>query len=169
MLRAVRKLEPGYALRIESGRITRKWCFYELPYPSQRFEGSADEAARGLRAMLQQAVDRQLVADVEVGAFLSGGLDSSALAFYAGHHTAPPETFSIGFSASDRGDETGYAAEVARRAGSDNVRIDLGPANLGDLDPIIAALEEPLADSAVLPLWYLCRGTASHVKVALSG
>src|SRR6185503_21382336 len=49
------------------------------------------------------------------------------------------------------------------------VRIDLDPANLGDLDPIVDALEEPLADSAVLPLWYLCRGTAQQVKVALSG
>ena len=54
-----------------------------------------------------------------------------------------------------------FAAEVARRAGNENVRIDLGPANLGDLDPIVDALEEPLADSAVLPLWYLCRGTAA--------
>jgi asparagine synthase (glutamine-hydrolysing) len=75
----------------------------------------------------------------------------------------------MGFSASDRGDETRFAAAVARRAGNENVRIDLGPANLGDLDPIIGALEEPLADSAVLPLWYLCNGTATHVKVALSG
>ena len=109
------------------------------------------------------------MADVPTGLFLSGGLDSSALALFANHHTAPPKTFSIGFSSSDRGDETRFAAAVARRAGSDNVRIDLGPANLGDLDPIVDALEEPLADSAVLPLWYLCRGTASHVKVALSG
>ena len=58
---------------------------------------------------------------------------------------------------------------MAARAGNENVRIDLGPANLGDLAPIVDALEEPLADSAVLPLWYLCRGTAEHVKVALSG
>jgi len=100
---------------------------------------------------------------------LSGGLDSSALAVYANQHTAPPKTFSIGFLSSDRGDETEFAAAVARRAGNENVRIDLGPANLDNLGPIVDALEEPLADSATLPLWYLCRGTAAHVKVALSG
>jgi asparagine synthase (glutamine-hydrolysing) len=109
------------------------------------------------------------MADVPMGLFLSGGLDSSALAFFVNHHAAPPKSFSIGFSSSDRGDETRYAAEVARRAGSENVRIDLGPANLDDLAPIVDALEEPLADSAVLPLWYLCRGTSRHVKVAMSG
>ena len=109
------------------------------------------------------------MADVPTGLFLSGGLDSSALTVFANHHGAPPKTFSMGFSSSDQGDETSFAAAVARRAGNENVRIDLGPANLGDLDPIVDALEEPLADSAVLPLWYLCVGTATHVKVALSG
>ena len=109
------------------------------------------------------------MSDVPTGLFLSGGLDSSALVVFANHHGAPPKTFSMGFSSSDQGDETAFAAAVARRNGNENVRIDLGPANLDDLDPIIEALEEPLADSAVLPLWYLCGGTATHVKVALSG
>jgi asparagine synthase (glutamine-hydrolysing) len=122
-----------------------------------------------LRELLNASVRRHLMADVPTGLFLSGGLDSSALTVFANRHVAPPKTFSIGFTASDRGDETQFAAAVARRAGNENVRIDLGPANLGDLAPIIDALEEPLADSAVLPLWYLCAGTAKHVKVALSG
>jgi asparagine synthase (glutamine-hydrolysing) len=119
--------------------------------------------------VLNASVRRHLMADVPTGVFLSGGLDSSALVVFANHHGPPPKTFSMGFSSSDEGDETQFAAAVARRAGNENIRIDLGPANLGDLDPIIDALEEPLADSAVLPLWYLCSGTASHVKVALSG
>jgi asparagine synthase (glutamine-hydrolysing) len=122
-----------------------------------------------LRDLLNASVRRHLMADVPTGLFLSGGLDSSALTIFANRHTAPPKTFSIGFTASDRGDETLFAADVARRAGNENVRIDLGPANLDDLGPIVEALEEPLGDSAVLPLWYLCRGTAEHVKVALSG
>jgi asparagine synthase (glutamine-hydrolysing) len=109
------------------------------------------------------------MADVPTGLFLSGGLDSSALTVFANHHAPPPKTFSIGFSASDRGDETRFAAIVAERAGNENIKIDLGPANLGDLGPIVAAVEEPIGDSAVLPLWHLCKGTAAHVKVALSG
>jgi asparagine synthase (glutamine-hydrolysing) len=165
----IRKVPPGTLCEIDlkTGDVQMR-SFYRL-MPERIEETSPDELLERLRELLNLAVRRHLMADVPTGLFLSGGLDSSALTFFANHHTTPPQTFSIGFSASDRGDETRFAAEVARRAGSANVRIDLGPANLGDLDPIIDALEEPLADSAVLPLWYLCRGTSEHVKVALSG
>src|SRR5205823_10734033 len=74
-----------------------------------------------------------------------------------------------GSSATDRGDESHFPARVAERAGNENIKIDLGPASLDDLGPIVDAIEEPLADSAVLPLWHLCKGTAKHVKVTLSG
>jgi asparagine synthase (glutamine-hydrolysing) len=163
------KLEPGTLLEIDltSGETVSR-TFYRLA-PAVIEDRRPDEALEKLRELLNQSVRRHLMADVPTGVFLSGGLDSSALTVFANHHAASPKTFSIGFSASDRGDETRFAAAVASRAGNENVRIDLGPANLGDLDPIVDALEEPLADSAVLPLWYLCRGTAAHVKVALSG
>jgi asparagine synthase (glutamine-hydrolysing) len=75
----------------------------------------------------------------------------------------------MGFSASDRGDETKFATLVARTLGSPNTQFDLAPRALGDLAEIVASLEEPLSDSAVLPLWHLCKGTSAHVKVALSG
>jgi asparagine synthase (glutamine-hydrolysing) len=165
----IEKVTPGTVLEvnIDTGE-TRAETFYRLA-PAQIDDNRPDELLERLRELLNATVRRHLMADVPMGVFLSGGLDSSALALFANHHTAPLKAFTIGFSASDRGDETKYAAEVARRAGSENVRIDIGPVNLGDLDPVIEALEEPLADSAVLPLWYLCRGTASHVKVALSG
>jgi asparagine synthase (glutamine-hydrolysing) len=165
----IQKIAPGTLCEIdlETGDV-KVSTFYRLA-PTQNEEHDPDQLLEQLREHLNSAVRRHLMADVPMGVFLSGGLDSSALTFFANHHTTPPKTFSIGFTASDRGDETRFAAEVARRAGSANVRIDLSPANLGDLDPIVDALEEPLADSAVLPLWYLCRGTAAHVKVALSG
>jgi asparagine synthase (glutamine-hydrolysing) len=167
--RGVSKLAPGtlHEIDLDTGE-TRVETFYRLaPAPMQ--DTRPDALLERLRELLNSSVRRHLMADVPTGLFLSGGLDSSALTIFANQHTAPPKTFSIGFTASDRGDETHYAALVAARAGNENVRIDLGPANLDDLDPIINALEEPLADSAVLPLWYLCRGTADHVKVALSG
>jgi asparagine synthase (glutamine-hydrolysing) len=163
------KLEPGTVMEIDLGTgdcVTRR--FYRLA-PAPIAEREPEAILEKLRELLNMSVRRHLMADVPTGLFLSGGLDSSALTVFANHHAAPPRTFSIGFSSSDRGDETLFAAAVAARAGNENVRIDLGPANLSDLDPIVDALEEPLADSAVLPLWYLCRGTAAHVKVALSG
>ncbi len=75
----------------------------------------------------------------------------------------------MGFSSSDRGDEIGYAAKVAETLGSANVRFNLAPFALKSLGQIVSSLEEPLSDSAVLPLWHLCKGTSSYVKVALSG
>jgi asparagine synthase (glutamine-hydrolysing) len=165
----VTKLPPGTLLEIDlSTGETREQAFYRLA-PARIDDTRPEALLERLRELLNASVRRHLMADVPTGLFLSGGLDSSGLVVFANHHAEPPKTFTIGFSASDRGDETSAAAEVARRAGNENVRINLGPANLGDLDPIIDALEEPLADSAMLPLWYLCRGTAAHVKVALSG
>ena len=167
--RGVSKLAPGtlHEIDLTSGE-TRVETFYRLA-PAPMEDTRPDALLERLRELLNSSVRRHLMADVPTGLFLSGGLDSSALTIFANQHAAPPKTFSIGFTSSDRGDETHYAALVAARAGNENVRIDLGPANLGDLAPIVDALEEPLADSAVVPLWYLCRGTADHVKVALSG
>ncbi|HXU00772.1 MAG TPA: asparagine synthase (glutamine-hydrolyzing) [Polyangia bacterium] len=167
--KGITKLLPGTILEIDIATgDTRSHRFYQLA-PAEIEDRRPEQLLERLRELLNASVRQHLMADVPTGLFLSGGLDSSALALYANQHTAPPKTFSIGFLSSDRGDETEVAAEVARRAGNENIRIDLGPANLDDLDPIIAALEEPLADSATLPLWHLCRGTAAHVKVALSG
>jgi asparagine synthase (glutamine-hydrolysing) len=157
------KLAPGtlHEIDLTTGE-TRVETFYRLT-PAVVDDTRPETLLERLRELLNASVRRHLMADVPTGLFLSGGLDSSALTLFANQHAAPPKTFSIGFSSSDRGDETRYASLVAARAGNENVRIDLGPANLDDLDPIVDALEEPLADSAVLPLWYLCRGTAEHV------
>jgi asparagine synthase (glutamine-hydrolysing) len=165
----VLKLAPGtlHEIDVDTGD-TRVETFYRLR-PAELEDTRPHVLLETLRDLLNSAVRRHLMADVRTGLFLSGGLDSSALTVFANHHAAPPKTFSIGFRASDRGDETRFAAAVAKRAGNENIRIDLGPANLSDLGPIVDALEEPLADSAVLPLWYLCAGTSKHVKVALSG
>ncbi|HMF44652.1 MAG TPA: asparagine synthase (glutamine-hydrolyzing) [Polyangia bacterium] len=165
----ISKLAPGTILDVDlTTGETQTRPFYRLA-PAGMEDTRPDRLLDRLRELLNASVRQHLIADVPTGLFLSGGLDSSALALYANQHTAPPKTFSIGFLSSDRGDETDVAAAVARRAGNENVRIDLGPANLDDLDPIVAALEDPLADSATLALWHLCRGTAAEVKVALSG
>ncbi len=118
---------------VETGE-TRVETFYRLA-PAVLDDPAPDVLLEQLRELLNASVRSHLMADVPTGLFLSGGLDSSALTVFANHHAAPPKTFSIGFTASDRGDETQFAAAVARRAGNENIRIDLGPANLGDLAP----------------------------------
>jgi asparagine synthase (glutamine-hydrolysing) len=143
--------------------------YYELG-PERLPRLSDDDLIDLLDQRLNASVKGHLIADVPTGVFLSGGLDSSALTAYAARDgRPPPRTFSIGFAASDRGDETEFAAAVARQVGSDNVRIQLAPDALGDLSEIVGFLEDPLSDSAVLPLWHLCKGTRAHVTVALSG
>ena len=79
MLRAVRKLEPGFALRVRGGRIERKWRFYDLPLQQDFVDWPAEDAVVQVRKYLTRAVERQLVSDVPVGAFLSGGVDSSSI------------------------------------------------------------------------------------------
>jgi asparagine synthase (glutamine-hydrolysing) len=105
-----------------------------------------------------------------VGVFLSGGLDSGAiLAMSVPALPAPPRTFTVGFTSSEVRDETATAASAAAALGAPHTVVSLDPTTLGDLGPLVEALEEPIADSAVLPLWHLCRGTAREMKVALSG
>lgn len=169
--RGVTKLTPGTVLEValDSGATCIRG-YYELTPAAPEAAGDDDALLQQLREALNLAVRRQLVADVPVGIFLSGGLDSSTLsALGVRHSTEVLRTFSIGFAHSDRRDETWYAAEVAHRVGCENVAIRLAPYALHDLEAIVETLEEPLADSAVLPLWHLCKGTSQHVKVALSG
>ena len=167
--RDVVKLPPATVMELDlaTGKETETQ-YYELR--PANVENSSDEQLAGmLRECLDQAVARHLIADVPMGIFLSGGLDSSAITMFANRHNRPLATFSMGFSSSDRGDEIGYAAKVAETLGSANVRFNLAPFALKSLGQIVNSLEEPLSDSAVLPLWHLCKGTSSYVKVALSG
>jgi asparagine synthase (glutamine-hydrolysing) len=164
------KLLPATVLEVDlaSGQQTEH-TYYQLR--PENIEHASDRDVAGLlRERLEGAITRHLVSDVPMGIFLSGGLDSSAITCFANRHSPRPlATFSMGFSSSDRGDEVEYAAKVARTLGSPNARFNLAPSALDDLVVIVDSLEEPLSDSAVLPLWHLCQGTSAHVKVALSG
>lgn len=168
--RDVVKLRPATVLEVDvdTGRETETQ-YYELR-PADIESTSDEQLAENLREHLDQAISRHLIADVPMGIFLSGGLDSSAITTFANRRSPRPlATFSMGFSSSDRGDEIGYAAKVAETLGSPNVRFNLAPFALKNLGDIVSSLEEPLSDSAVLPLWHLCKGTSAYVKVALSG
>ena len=166
----VTKLDPGTVLEIDLATgAEMSHRYYRLrPAPMEDVDETA--LVQRLRELLNLSIRRHLIADVPVGVFLSGGLDSSTLAAMASRYTAGPiRTFTVGFEASDRGDEAREAAALARRIGSDHEETRLTPDVFEDLPAIVESLEEPIADSAVLPLWRLCTSTGKTMKVVLAG
>jgi asparagine synthase (glutamine-hydrolysing) len=137
--------------------------------PNHAGEGSvADEqAVVETRRRVSVAVKRQLVSDVPLGVFLSGGIDSSVIACAARQHGAV-QTFSIAFD-DPRYDESAYAARVAQHLGTHHHIFRVRPDAVEDLPKLAAVFGEPFADSSALPTHYLARETRRHVKVALSG
>jgi asparagine synthase (glutamine-hydrolysing) len=174
-LQSVRKLLPGEALVVRGGRIVRRWTWYWLPV----FGGVAptldeSEAVAGTQAHLRSAVQRQMVADVPVGAFLSGGLDSSAVVALAREWNPDIRCFTIeavgGQEAGDA-DDLPYARRVAQHLGVplEVVRIDASRM-AGDLERMVAQLDEPLADPAPLNVLYISQlAREQGMKVLLSG
>jgi len=122
-----------------------------------------------LAQLLQNAVQSRLIADVPVGIFLSGGLDSSVVAAIAAKQSPGISTFSMGFASREH-DESEYAREVAESIGSTHHHFLFDCERFVDLLPKVAsALEEPIGDQATLPLYWLCNEASQHVKVALAG
>ncbi len=119
------------------------------------------------RSLVEQAVHRQLVSDVPLGVFLSGGIDSSIVALCA-RQCGPVKTFSIAFD-DPRYDESVYAEKVAKHLGTEHHVFRVTPDAAEDLPKIATAFGEPFADSSIIPTYYLCRETRKHVTVALSG
>ena len=163
----VRRLPPAHSLVIEDGvvRIERYWS---LRYQPKRHLSEAD-AATELLARLRGAVRRRLVADVPIGAFLSGGIDSSTVvALMAEASAAPVRTFSIGFEEREY-DERPYARLVARRYGTDHHEYVVQPSAIDILPRLVWHYNEPYADSSAIPTFHLAELTRSHVTVALNG
>lgn len=174
-LRGVRKLLPGEAMVIEAGKISRRWIWYQLPpFRGAVADLSEPEAVAGTAERLRRAVHRQLVADVPVGAFLSGGLDSSAVVAFARERAPNLRCFSIeieGGQGDGFADDLPYARRVAQHLGVplEVVKIDAGRM-AGDIESMVAQLDEPLADPAPLNVLYISRLAREHgIKVLLSG
>jgi len=176
-LRHVKKLEPGCALTVREGRIRRHWRFHELPFRQPVQSLPERQAIEQTRATLRTAVQRQMVADVPVGAFLSGGLDSSAAVAFASQ--ASPGTMLQCFTiAQDEAealregmtDDLPYAKSVARHLGVDLHSIRVGPEMADELPTMIYHLDEPQADPAPLNVLFISRLARDHgIKVLLSG
>jgi asparagine synthase (glutamine-hydrolysing) len=169
IFRAVRKLAPASTLTLSldggAPRVARYWTLRFSPKPRV----SEDEWIEGLQGQLAQAVRSHMVSDVPIGAFLSGGLDSSTVvALMAQASSAPVKTFSIGFAESDF-DELAYARQVAARYGTDHYELVVKPSALDVLPKLAWHFDEPFADSSAVPTYYVSKITREHVTVALSG
>src|SRR5687768_14620444 len=170
IFRDVRKLLPGHLLVWDGGEPTT--VRYARPAPAAATElrrESDDELAEELRERLRDSVRAHLVADVPVGVFLSGGVDSSLLAALAAQETPEPlRTFSIGFAEASF-DERADARRVAARYGTRHRELVLQPDGAELLPALAEAFDEPFADSSALPTYLVSRLAAEDVKVALSG
>ena len=165
--RHVFKLPAAHVAVLDAAgfRLSRYW---ELPAPA-RFDGTPEEAGKGLVERLDAAVARRLVADVPVGVFLSGGIDSTTVAALAARHKQPLRTFSIGF-VEESFDETPFALLASQRLGTEHLTERFSGQDCLDLLPAaVASLDEPFADPSFLPTLLLSRFTRKHVKVALAG
>jgi asparagine synthase (glutamine-hydrolysing) len=173
--RGVHKLPPGAMLTVPRNRppeVAAYWSLGEVARrgQSERFAGSEEEAAEALDALLRDAVRRQMVADVPLGAFLSGGVDSSTVVALMQQESARPvRTFSIGFREPGY-DEGRNAAAVARHLGTEHTELYAEPRHALDMIPLLPeTYDEPFADSSQVPTWLVSKMTREHVTVALSG
>lgn len=164
LLRGVERLPPGGAVAWDAGG-TRAWRYWELrPGPAHRVHPAE------VRALLEESVRKRLMADVPLGVFLSGGVDSAAvLALAARGPAGPPATFTIGFE-DGVFDERPLARAAAAAAGSEHHELVVGAADLEAALPELAWYrDEPVAEPSELPLYLLAREASRHVKVVLTG
>jgi len=170
----IRKLLPGHCLLLEKGNLTteRYWDVLGDEKARQEAHQQDGEGQRAqLRALLEESVKRRLISDVPLGAFLSGGIDSSiVVGLMARNTTHPVKTFSIGYRDLPSFDETDYAREVAKFNQTDHHEFKLGYKDILKAFPrVLENTDEPFADSSAVPTYIVSRETRNHVKVALSG
>jgi asparagine synthase (glutamine-hydrolysing) len=168
IFRGLRKLLPGHYLKVHDGRVevVRYWA---LPAAPPVLERSEAEALDQLEGVLADAVRSHLVSDVPLGAFLSGGIDSSlVVALMARAMDRPVTTFTVGFDEASH-DELPHARRIAQHLGTDHHEFVVRPDALAILDRLIWHFDEPFADASAIPTWYVSEMAARHVKVVLSG
>jgi len=168
IVEGVHKLPPGHLLIATRGRRAQVRPYWNLRFEPKEGRSAGDLIAE-LRSLLDESVRLRLVSDVPLGAFLSGGLDSSAVvASMARQSTSPVKTFTIGFS-DPAFDESAPARLVARKFGTEHHELILEPDLAGIVEEIAWHLDEPFGDSSAIPTYMVSKLAARHVKVVLSG
>ena len=177
MVKGIRKLLPGHAMLARDGRIEKMWSYYDLPYHTAPEPLSAEEAIERIHDGVKAAVERQMVADVPVGAFLSGGLDSSSVVAFAKEHAKGGDVpcFTISFAragAKQEGieDDLPYARRVARHLGVSLDEVSVGPDSLRMLPDMVYMMDEPQADVSPINAYLISAAARERgIKVLLSG
>src|SRR6266581_5072376 len=165
--RAIRKLEPGHSLRWRNGEVKTE-RYWQLDF-SQKLNISEQEAGERVVDLLREAVRIRLMSEVPLGAFLSGGIDSSAVvALMAQESSEKVKTFSIGFDEQDFS-ELHHARRVAEYVGADHHEFIVRPNAMEILPTLVEHYGEPFADSSAIPSYYVSRETRQYVTVALNG
>jgi len=169
LLKGVMKLPAGHSLLLRHGAgLPRPSQWWDISFAERRREKAEDLEAELLH-LLRQAVTSRMVADVPLGAFLSGGVDSSSVvALMAEASTSAIRTCSIGFDVASL-DETDYARQIAERFRTDHRSRIVSPDDFGAVDALAGMFDEPFADASALPTWRVCQLARETVTVALSG
>jgi len=168
IFKSVKKLEPGHFILIENGNIKTE-RYWDLPLDAKPATTDPEEAKVLIREKLTEAVKLRMISDVPLGAFLSGGIDSSIIvALMSKLSDKPVKTFTVGFAEAEFS-EVEYARQVADMYGCEHREIIL-KAEMSDILPKLAwHYGEPYADSSALPSYYVAKETKKHVTVALNG
>ncbi len=171
MLKGVSKLPPGQYMIVDGNGGVQTGVFYELKtHPEQYGQYTYEQAQERFVTLMDEAVQERLIADVPLGAFLSGGIDSSVIVALASRHTQQLNTFSIGYKDNAFFDETRYAKLVAAQYKTNHTVFSLSNNDfLEHVTDVLDYIDEPFADSSAIPVYILSKYTRKHVTVALSG
>lgn len=171
LFKGIRKLPPATLLAVEGGQV-RQWRYWHVPARIDRQLSPADWLAR-TREQLERSVQMQMVSDVPIGAFLSGGVDSSAVVGYMARHSDQPiRTYAIGFEGGEAEalyNELPYARRVAQLFGTRHREIVVKPDVVGLLPRLLWHMDEPIADTAFITTYLVSEFARQDVKVILSG
>lgn len=166
-------LPPAHVLTVSPGGDPAIERYWKLPVPgvdAQPLDATLDEAAQEVRRLLEAAIRRRLISDVPLGAFLSGGIDSSAIVgLMAGVVGESVPTFTIGFDDRDGFDERPFARTVATHFGTDHHELAVQPQAVELVDRLVYHHDQPFGDSSAIPTFLLNELARQHVTVALSG
>jgi asparagine synthase (glutamine-hydrolysing) len=170
ILEGVKKLGPGQYLKVSDKNI-EEHSYYELAVRKEDYANLGyDEAKDKLVTLMDEATKLRLIADVPLGAFLSGGIDSSVVVALASRHRQRLKTFSVGYKDHPFFDETYYANLVAKKFNTEHTVFSLTNNDfLEHIDDVLNAIDEPFADSSAIPTYILSKETRKQVTVALSG
>ncbi|MGC9330877.1 MAG: asparagine synthase (glutamine-hydrolyzing) [Bacteroidales bacterium] len=171
MLKHVQKLKPGKIMVITEKGISEE-TYYRIPEPhaEDKYINSYNAAIEELKQRMNMSVKRRMLSDVPLGAFLSGGIDSSIIVALASEHTDRLKTYSLGFKDNPYFDETKDAETLAHYYNTDHTSfITTTSEMLEDLDNMLDYIDEPFADSSALAVYTLSKHTSKNVRVALSG